>query len=280
MKLPAKFSICRIQARYTAEEKEQFIDHLSKQLRQLNWDTKRHKYYLATVCKYPKVALMAHFDTGRTLPTFLSKSYEIFGYQYRVHIISSTLLLLSLLTLCVPAFSLPILTALIVSFFLRGKNPINYNDNTSGILLLLEIAKTIPHLQDQVQLVFTDDEERSRRGAKEYKKKAPSLLLNFDSIGLGDTLIISTNNAPPPTELMRVLDDGRYEVKIKRRFSNSDYREFERGIGFTFVKKSFFGNGYYLPNAHTIKDSIIDCSNIRWLAMAINQYLSTILKNP
>lgn len=264
--------------RYTSEEKERFKNYLTDKLYQYGWSVNRQEYYLATVCKNPEVTLSAHFDTGKTLPWYVTKFYELFGYQRWVYLPACGLVFLLLLALWVPVITLPVLLLLAIQLLTRRKNPFNCNDNTSGVMILLEVAKRVPDLQGRVQLVFTDEEENGRKGAKQYSKKKPKLLLNFDTVGLGDILIISTNKENPPPELLQALDAGKYRIIVKKHFSNSDYREFDNGIGFAFVEESFLKGGFYLPNAHTVKDQIIGSDNIVWLVSGIVKFVSFLQK--
>ena len=68
------------------------------------------------------------------------------------------------------------------------------NDNTSGVITLLEIALSLPEeLRSDVCFVWFDNEERGLLGSaafagKHKETKKGALVLNFDCVGDGDSL--------------------------------------------------------------------------------------------
>lgn len=65
---------------------------------------------------------------------------------------------------------------------------IGYNDNSTGVATLLRLQEYLP---DDVELVFTDQEEHGGRGCTAYleeqtkKKTMPRIAINVDVVGLG-----------------------------------------------------------------------------------------------
>ena len=69
-------------------------------------------------------------------------------------------------------------------------NSNGYNDNASGMSVLLNLQHDLP---DNVELVFTDQEEAGGRGSQLYLiKNDPILNLNIDVVGYGDKLFYDT----------------------------------------------------------------------------------------
>ena len=255
--------------RYYDKEKEVFRKSLIEKLNKLGWEAQNINGNIITVCNNPQVALVAHYDTGRITPWPVKLYYRIFGCQARRYLPVIYVVFLTVtacLTIYISFIGILALICLLVLFFQMGPTPYNQNDNTSGISLLLKIAG-FPDLKDKVRLIFTDNEERGRKGAKNISNMVPELVLNFDCIGAGDILIISTNKIDPPEQLLKHLKN----YKIIRQFSNSDYLEFKNGIGFTVAKKGLYG--YYIPNSHTKKDTFIDEEILLRLADKIKNYI-------
>ena len=92
-----------------------------------------------------------------------------------------------------------VFTVLWMIFGLANKN--NANDNTSGVVTLLEILRTLPENQrNKVCFVLFDLEEAGLIGSVSYRKahkKATDhqLVLNLDCVGDGDHLLIFPTKA-------------------------------------------------------------------------------------
>lgn len=63
-----------------------------------------------------------------------------------------------------------------------------YNDNSTGVVTLLKLQDA--KLPDNVELVFTDWEERGGRGCNHYLNESvkPKIAINVDVVGLGDKI--------------------------------------------------------------------------------------------
>jgi Zn-dependent M28 family amino/carboxypeptidase len=62
-----------------------------------------------------------------------------------------------------------------------------YNDNSSGVIILLKLQQCLP---DNVELVFTDGEERGGQGCRYYLENypRPTKAINIDVVGLGNKI--------------------------------------------------------------------------------------------
>ena len=162
-------------------------------------------------------------------------------------------------------------------------NPNNANDNTSGVVTVLEMARSLPvNLRGNVCFVLFDLEEYGLIGSGSYRKahKAETenqIILNLDCVGDGDHILFyPTKKAKKNELLMKNIHHiggwfGNKNLKlIKEGFYTypSDQRNFPMGIGIAaFHKKK--GIGYYLDKIHTAKDICLDQTNVNLLRAAL-----------
>lgn len=152
------------------------------------------------------------------------------------------------------------------------------NDNTSGVLTLVEIAQALPaQRRDQVALVFFDNEEKGLFGSTAFAKAHKSvqkntLVVNFDCVSDGDYLqFFPTAAIKKEQETLSALTrafpaaNGKTtEVVTGFGFYPSDQARFRRGIGVCALKKnSIFG--YYMDRIHTRRDTVLMEENIHLL---------------
>lgn len=175
---------------------------------------------------------------------------------------------------------------LLFLLFFGPANKTNANDNTSGVITLLEIAKTIPENQrHKVCFVLFDLEEMGLQGSSFYRGKHrkasdTQLVLNLDCVGDGDRLLMF------PTKKLRrdrkkltslykacgyfgkksllVQEKGRY-------FYPSDQMNFPYGIGICALRKR--KKILYMSRIHTKKDTVLDITNINILRAALTTFI-------
>ena len=156
------------------------------------------------------------------------------------------------------------------------ENKHNANDNTSGVITLLEIMRALPEEQRaKVAFVFFDLEELGCVGSKLFAKAHKNAIkstpvINFDCVGYGSTIFIA------PRKDARDLKDKleaafaknesfATEVALKSTFSNSDHRNFPVGVGVAAFKTSKSGI-LYNDRIHTKHDTICNEQNIDFVA--------------
>ena len=77
----------------------------------------------------------------------------------------------------------------------------NCNDNTSGVVTLLELMATVDEEdRDTICFIFFDNEEKGLIGSGAFRKQYASkvvdkVLVNFDCVGDGDTLLMKYNSS-------------------------------------------------------------------------------------
>lgn len=154
-----------------------------------------------------KVFFTAHYDTGvrELFPPLICPTrpltYVLYQVLSPVALLVGSFLLsfavsfpMNMPRLMLPLFLLFILAALVY----RWKGPSEQqtlNDNTSGVVTLLETAKAIsPRYRGEVCFLFLDDGVSGMRGAKGFRRKYPSCkeksVINIDSVAEGDEILI------------------------------------------------------------------------------------------
>ena len=171
---------------------------------------------------------------------------------------------------------------ILVMIYVGPANRNNANDNTSGVVTVLEIARTLPENQrKKVCFVLFDLEEAGLIGSSCYRKKhtqeiSRQLVLNFDCVGDGDCLMMfPTGRLKKDKNRMAVLETmvGKFGKKTlgirKRGFSvyPSDQMCFPYGVGICALRKGRLG--LYLGRIHTRRDTVLENTNVNILRAAI-----------
>lgn len=159
----------------------------------------------------------------------------------------------------------------------------NANDNTSGVVSVLEIMSTMPeHLREKVCFVLFDLEEAGLIGSASYRKahKAATdrqTVLNLDCVGDGDHIVLFPNKKLKQDKLrMGRLEKltaccGPKSIRIHQEgFAHcpSDHKHFPYGVGvMAFHRKK--GLGLYCDRIHTWRDTVLDQTNVNILRAAI-----------
>ena len=165
-------------------------------------------------------------------------------------------------------------------------NPSNTNDNTSGVVTLLEIAKSMPENQrKKVAFVLFDLEEAGLIGSASYRKahKAQTdrqMVLNLDCVGDGDYLtLFPTKKLRQDRKRLTSLYKacgyfGKKSILVHEKgfaFYPSDQANFPCGVGICALRKG--GKTLYLGRIHTKKDTILDRTNVNLLRAALITYI-------
>ncbi len=250
-----------------------------------------------------KVIFTAHYDTCAVLPVpnfitprnfFLYLLYQlflcaiIFGCTF-----GSEFALLALWDDC-PLWAAMLIVYVVMGFFcwwlIDGPaNKHTANDNTSGVLTLLETALALPAEQrDKAAFVFFDNEEKGLFGStafagKHKKVKKNTLLLNFDCVSDGDFLhFFPAKKVLKDEETVERLrsafqPSGEKTVTVAKGVYPSDQKCFARGVGVCALKHSRFC-GYYMDRIHTNKDTVLDERNIALLRDGALRLVDTLSK--
>lgn len=165
-------------------------------------------------------------------------------------------------------------------------NPTNANDNSSGVLTVLDLMAALPEAQrDQVCFVLFDLEEAGLWGSAAYRKahrksSQTQLVLNFDCVGDGDhILLFPKSKVKRDHALLERLKAaagraGKKTVAVWEgsSFYPSDQAQFPLGVGVAAMRKSR-GGVYYLGRIHTKRDTILEEQNI----ILLREFVLTLL---
>ena len=303
----------RFPVRKSAKQKEEFRTWLCDTLREAGYDP-RIKYtkgygnsnnVVVGDLVHSKVILTAHYDTCAVLPfpNFVTPCSLLFTVLYVLVLAIALLAVLALVELVLlPKLGVPnsvrlisayVILAGIILLCIEGKaNKSNVNDNSSGVITLLETALSLPEEErGKVLFIFFDNEEKGMLGSSAFIDKyrpvldPNALTINFDCVGDGDHIllfpvwrVLKREEALRKVEEIYSADAGEKEVRMVKkgfRFYPSDQMKFTRGIGVAALhyKKSV---GYYLGRIHTKRDTVLDRSNIDLLREANLRYISSL----
>lgn len=180
-----------------------------------------------------------------------------------------------------------LLWASILLMMIGPANPSNVNDNTSGVVTLLEIARSLPELhRKNVCFVLFDLEEAGLIGSASYRKKhkaevSGQLVLNLDCVGEGDAIYFFPGaklkkNKRKLQSLERIAGTfGKKTITVRTKgFSvyPSDQANFPYGVGICALKRGWAG--LYLSRIHTPKDTILDETNVNLLRAALTTLIT------
>lgn len=165
-------------------------------------------------------------------------------------------------------------------------NKHNANDNTSGVVTVLEIARTMPQKQRRkVCFVLFDLEEAGLLGSASYRKAHKratdnQLVLNLDCVGDGDQIrMFPTKRLKKDRRKLTSLYKacgyfGPKSVLVHEKgFSvyPSDQANFPYGVGICALNRGRLG--LFLSRIHTSKDTILEETNVNILRAALTTFI-------
>lgn len=290
------------QIRKSRKQKEAFRTWLCGELRNAGYGPNIEKGFAAqnVVVGDPekaKVIFSAHYDTCAVLPVpnFITPRNMFFYLCYQLVLVVPLFLAIAvvegilisvtnalgagdILWWLAPTVSMA-LCAFFIWWLLDGKaNKHTANDNTSGVLTLLETALAMPEAdREKVCFVFFDNEEKGLFGSaaftKAHKKaKKETLDINFDCVSDGDSIQFFPGKPlkkdEETLERMEAAFEGRGEkqTEVVRGFGfyPSDNKAFRKGVGVCALKHKKI-IGYYMDRIHTNKDTVLEEENITLL---------------
>ena len=244
-----------------------------------------------------KYLVTAHYDTCAWMPfpNFIMPCNAVAFVLHQIALWAGIILVSSLLGAfsgvllgkwAVSLVSCMTLFAIIWLMIAGPANPRNCNDNTSGVVTLLEILRTMPENQrSKVCFVLFDLEEAGMIGSSSYRKahkKASDhqMVLNLDCVGDGDHLLMFPTKALKKNrrKLAALYKACGYFGKKsllvhEKGFSvyPSDQMVFPYGVGICALHKN--KHGLYLGRIHTHKDTVLEETNVNILRAALTSYI-------
>lgn len=243
-----------------------------------------------------KYLVTAHYDTCARMPVpnFITPCNVWLYCLYQLLLITALVAVSAIAGLlaglvikgAVKVVALAVYWILLFLLILGPANPSNANDNTSGVVTVLEIMRTLPENQrHKVCFVLFDLEEAGLIGSASYRKAHKQatdsqLVLNLDCVGDGDTLLmfptkVLKKNRKKCTSLYKACGYfGKKSLMVQEKglyIYPSDQMNFPYGLGICALKKSKFG--LYLDRIHTSKDTVLEETNINILRAALTSFL-------
>ena len=239
--------------------------------------------------------ITAHYDTPASIgiPNFITPCNPVTYLVYQFLVVG-LLLAVSvggayLVYLCTHIETLAFLCwyvlyfGILVLMMFGPANRHNANDNTSGVITVLETMRSMPeNLRERVCFVLFDLEEAGLVGSGVYRKihkksLEKQIVLNLDCVGDGD--VIQFAPVKKAKKDQAVLDKlsmvcgmtGKKELRLRCKgftAGSSDHKNFPYGVGimaFRYLK----GIGLYCDRIHTYRDTILDQTNVNILRAAL-----------
>ncbi len=187
-----------------------------------------------------KVILAAHYDTGvrEILPPLIcpTRPFTFLLYQalFPLLLIAGSFLIAFAVTfpLNIPNMTLPLfLLLLVVALFYPKYGPDeknNCNNNASGVVTLLEVAKALtPRYRGEVCFLFLDGNAQASKGAKRLRRAHPCLkdkpVFVVDCVGEGDELLVLPSKASRwDGDLLDAINDNFVNSEKKTCFLKVD----------------------------------------------------------
>ena len=172
---------------------------------------------------------------------------------------------------------------MLVLMLVGPANQNNANDNTSGVVTVLELARTMPeNLRERVCFVLFDLEEMGLIGSSSYRKthKAVSnsqIVLNLDCVGDGDEIVLfpmkQMKKNGQMMDLLRTICGkfGEKSIALREKgfaYYPSDQKHFPLGVGIAAFRRNKFA-GLYCSRIHTKRDTILEMTNVNALRAAL-----------
>lgn len=289
------------QVRKSRKQKEKFRSWLCEELKEAGYAPSVEEKFTAknVVVGDPdtaKIIFSAHYDTCAVLPipNFITPRNMFFYVCYQLLLVIPLFLMLAvvegiLLAVTVELRSpallmlMPITSIALCAFFVwwiidGPANRHTANDNTSGVITLLETALALPRSdREKVCFVFFDNEEKGMFGSMAFTKahrkaKKEALNINFDCVSDGDFLQFFPGKRLKKDEktLERIESAfqgrGGKQTEVVRGFGfyPSDNASFKRGVGVCALKHRKI-IGYYMSRIHTNRDTVFEEENITLL---------------
>lgn len=285
--------------RRTDEQKTAFISAVTEYARCLGYavnveQEKKNRNIVIGDAQKAQYLVTAHYDTpvSSLFPNLLlPKNFALF-ILYQTGVILAYMLIA--LVLCAPVWLLThnkaatfivwyvayMVQAMWGRIGLPNKN--NANDNTSGVVTLLETAAALPQeLRDRVCFVLFDQEEKGLVGSKIYRKAHmeqtdKQIVLNLDCVGDGDIILFEpVKTLQTDTDTLEKISAicknvGNKELRLAQGpfTGSSDQKSFPKGVGIKALhyKK---GVGLYCGYIHTNRDKTLDETNVNTLRAAL-----------
>ena len=289
--------ILNIRKRFSRKDKKKFLKIIETELTELGYEVEKKKFWrlltsvnLETKNDNPEYIFVAHYDTGTIMPFWMNWLMKLIGINRQLLMIFILIGFIKILILFVEGYQPIIVTGLsgfifIPLLLILVPNWKNYDDNTSGVISLLKLAKKFKENGlENSKFIFVDNEELGLFGSAAHKRyleknnliSKDCKVISIDCVGgSGEIpLIIKNSNSDYSKLFQDAIKNEFNECKIVRMIlPASDNFSFKKygAINISFVDKTIIPNGYYIRDIHSYKDGKIDLEKIDKLCNVITE---------
>lgn len=292
----SKTILAEFQVRKSKTQKAAFRDRLCRELTAAGYAPTVEKSAVAAnvVVGDPEgagVLLTAHYDTQAVLPipNFITPRNLLWYLLYQIVLVGGIFLLAGVVELAaillfhppegVAAMVFGVVSLICCWWLIDGPaNKHTVNDNTSGVITLVEAALALPaEDRSKVCFVFFDNEEKGMLGSSAFARKhrqvkKGKLVVNFDCVSDGSSIqFFPSRKLKKEKAMIAGLEKafrsaGERQVEIVRGFGfyPSDNASFRFGAGVCALRRSAVF-GWYMSRIHTPRDTVMEEENIRLL---------------
>ena len=179
----------------------------------------------------------------------------------------------------------------LLALMIKGPaNPNTFNDNTSGVVALIELMERMPEgLRSRCAFVFFDNEELGMVGSSAFRAKHKRVkdvpMVNMDCVGDGEHLLLASAKAFRADARLYGALQAAFEtrgpvldVKAETTVYPSDQMGFRKSLAMASLKKARI-IGYYMDRIHTAKDTVLCPENIHRVAEGLAEMAGRYLDN-
>lgn len=297
------------QVRKTGKQKKAFRETLIAELKTRGVEAREEAYkdwagsvnVVAGDAEQAEIIFGAHYDTcaRAILPNFIAPCNKPLYFAYQM-----LMVIVLLLISAIPAIPVGLATggreayltwyftylALLVLMMKGPANPHTMNDNTSGVVTLIELMEKMPEeIRSRCAFVFFDNEEMHMLGSGAFRKAHGERMntvpmINLDCVGDGEYLLMVGSKEFREDERLYSALKAAFEgngpvehVQAEKAMYPSDQKGFKKSLAIAAMKKSQ-RIGYYLDRIHTPKDTMLKEENIQRITSGLSDMSGEYLK--
>jgi len=286
--------------RFLRKDKKQFIELIKGHLDRMGYSYSEkvskgliNSHNLETESEACEFVVMAHYDTPTIMPFWMELPVRLFGHTRPFLMILGILGVFILLGVFDHLLWVQYLDWIITYSLLSLLIPnwSNLNDNTSGVLGVLQIAKKVSQddeLRRKVKFVFMDNEENVLLGATKLKQEwdrdrfnyANAQIISLDCIGQGEIPVIIRNGSISKTgdglfEIFEAAAPHARQLNMKGFPLNDNFIFSGSGaVLVAMMEKSLLPGGLYIKNIHSPLDNKLDLEKVDFVSESIMTYLN------
>lgn len=297
----SKKIIDQYQARKTGKQKKAFREMLMRELAGMGIEAREEKYkdlfgsinVIAGDVERAELIFGAHYDTCARMPfpNFIAPRNPLIYYGYQL--LPVLALILISLAVSIPAATLVseeagrglwfmVYFGLLALMLLGPANPHTMNDNTSGVVTLLELMARMPEaLRSRCAFVFFDNEELGLLGSGAFRRKhkkqaAETPMVNLDCVGDGEYLLLAMSRTFRADEALTGALRKAFGEEEELLYSEaektvypSDQKKFKKSLAIAALHRGR-RVGYYMERIHTSRDTVLRAENVENIASALS----------